>query len=261
MDNSGAPQQRLPVADGPPRNNHEETATTAMEYLRQVREEAQALPNVVIADNIGELQNARLNDTAPKNYRLRENISCDFDLQEFPNFSDWQVRHIGEFSHLRRNFARWRSTKDASTTAVATHFQQPETFGNSGAKMSKEVLTGRNDEGIHPSISTMKPLRQIEVRTMLQNIGDWLESEEEMYSTALGGWIYALLVCADQPLPAETVASLRAIARSCCRVLSSEMEHMRNSDAPLFGSSLAASASLIACVIGKCFGQNDLIPH
>ena len=81
---------------------------------------------------------------------------------------------------------------------------------------------------------------------MLELLTEWIDST---ITARHGRWIYALLTTVEKVPHADTIACLRALMRKCLAI---QQESTERDDE-------LAAASIIITIIGRYFGQGDLL--
>eukprot|EP00742_Colponemidia_sp_Colp-10_P008377 GILJ01009072.1.p1 GENE.GILJ01009072.1~~GILJ01009072.1.p1 ORF type:complete len:243 (+),score=24.23 GILJ01009072.1:42-731(+) len=179
----------LPVSECLPPTGE---ATTAEEYLAQVRHQARALPKVVVADidtrQFDHLQTSSIPDTIlnpPKTQAVH-----------WPGM--WLDHFLSDFADLRLAISRHIARHKARRTQQqqVPHVKDEEGWRRFCASAERT-----------PSLSIISSLDHVSTRSLLQYQLEWLCSSSSLSEPQVA-WLFAVLARLDKPLDPDIAASL-----------------------------------------------------
>lgn len=98
-----------------------------------------------------------------------------------------------------------------------------------------------------PNLSLILNFDQVGHHKLLGYLVRW--TIEDGYNEIIGLWIFSIMACIEKPIHSQVYATLREISRT--------LSSLRNEDD--FDEKSMKSANIIICIIGRYFGQKDMI--
>ncbi|XP_038060655.1 gem-associated protein 2-like [Patiria miniata] len=241
--------------------------TSAEEYLRRVRLEAQSCPSTVVADVDRDV------------FRGKQTIMFSNSTGFSPAPSgyapaiEWQRYQAASFSELRQKLGHHRSkvaSQPKSGRPTLPRLQEQGgwcifCFGDDfwrrlrsrrGERTTEEEQENSDaiatqEAGIHkgvpPLLSIVSAMEQPMVYQLLEYHIEWLNHLG--FSISQGCWLFALIACLEKPLLPEAASMLRTLARQCSALRASLETSEDQRLAPL---------NLLICLVARYFDQSDL---
>ncbi|EKX31486.1 hypothetical protein GUITHDRAFT_122321 [Guillardia theta CCMP2712] len=247
------PQRALEVEDDSDDDWEEEqegtAAATAQEYLRRVRREAKRMGDIITRPRMqeqGKEQDTHYAQGAVEVTAQDDFASCREEL--IPSVR-WERVYL-------RYFTRLHEIVDG---------KREERRGTAGWKPMPPLVTAEEgwaakcheEEGEEPSLKQMLFLDARSLLRMLWAFSSFLEGveEEEARRRLLrgrgGAWLFAMLVFVEKPCDADTLAALRSIVKTLCRV----RRGMRGEEEEV------SAVNVLVTIIGTFYGQLPVRPE
>lgn len=242
-------------------------ATSGIEYLKRVQQEAAACEEVVVASGI---------DRTELLTRQTVNVNTKDALQpapaEYLPDERWQLHQASNFAVLRQTFLRHKSNgnvhDEKSKSMILPRLHNREEwcafcFGpdflekcsksrinsiSEAEVLRREQITSVYSEAHSPLLSIMLKINQPMAVVLLDFHLDWFGKLG--LSPEQGEWFYALLVCLDKPTPPEAICLLRNLARKCALLRAS----LNNID-----DTILPHLNLLITIVTRYFEQSDLL--
>ncbi|XP_071960320.1 gem-associated protein 2-like [Antedon mediterranea] len=228
--------------------------TSAEEYLRRVRLEAQACPDIAVANlEPGLLTNKQTN--------VVSNLSGFIPAPRgFSPSVQWQLKEASNFAVLRQKINQERE-KLLNTTENQPALPQPNDesgwcklcLGNKAEQLLKakrgvsSTTTDTDMQGVLPLFSIVAAMKQSTVIKILEFHIGWLQTLG--LGPKQGQWLYALLACLQKPLDPDAHSMLRTLARQCA-ALRASLETIDDDRLP--------ALNLLITLVARYFDQTDL---
>ncbi|XP_071810576.1 gem-associated protein 2-like [Asterias amurensis] len=252
--------------------NHVDTSrppTSAHEYLRRVRMEAQSCPSTVVADVDRDVFKGK------QTIMFSNSTGFSPAPSGYAPSLQWQRNQAASFSELRQKLGRHRAkvaTQPRSSRPTLPKLSEEKTwcilcFGEEfwrrlvtqrGVKSSSDSLDSNGDgrlsgegtgqpSGIPPLLSIVSAMEQPTVYQLLEYHIEWLNCLG--FSISQGCWLFALLACLEKPLLPDAASMLRTLARHCSALRASLESAEDQRLAPL---------NVLICLVARYFDQSDL---
>eukprot|EP00735_Rhodelphis_limneticus_P005571 TRINITY_DN17476_c0_g1::TRINITY_DN17476_c0_g1_i1::g.28044::m.28044 TRINITY_DN17476_c0_g1::TRINITY_DN17476_c0_g1_i1::g.28044 ORF type:complete len:258 (-),score=21.04,sp/Q9CQQ4/GEMI2_MOUSE/30.92/3e-28,SIP1/PF04938.7/6.6e-47 TRINITY_DN17476_c0_g1_i1:13-759(-) len=197
-DDSEIMPRALPVGDDDDDTSFDASVppATAEEYLRMVRREAKACPNVVVARNI----DPRKFDHKQTAY-MKPPPEISKCSPEFLPKPVWVAYFIEDFEELSASLAECMPT---TNQAIPSH---------QDADIWREALyPDASTTPLSPNVSMLMALDQVSVKWLISQHIQWMK-EKPMCDEITAQWLFALFARLDRPLDADTASDLRDLLR------------------------------------------------
>lgn len=223
------------------------------DYLRRVQLEAMKEPDIKVADDLNFLKDI----PAVIEHREIDDNEFIFSLPEF-KISDETIDQVVElFENLRTYIEEIREKHKPESQLNRTKRWWKEYCLNKSeeCKVNLPNYECRNEYSTNlPRIAVISQLDQAEICRLLRYHLEWIEEGE--YANENGIWIYSLLAGLDTVQSGDTYSLLRQISRRCSHIRH-ELELKSNQEVGSF--QILSSLNVIIALIGKVFGQKDLL--
>ncbi|XP_033105648.1 gem-associated protein 2-like [Anneissia japonica] len=252
--------QLLPVAseDG----DLSKPPSSAEEYLRRVRLEAQACPDIAVANTKPDIF---------KNKQTRVISSSSGCIPAPKGFSPsvhWQLKEASNFAILRQKINQQREKLINNVKENQPTLPNPDNEGGwcklclgeeahqllnvkrgiPNASMDASIgSTSGVRYGIPPLLSMVAAMKQSTVTQVLDFQIGWLQTLG--LSPNQGQWLYALLACLQKPLEPNAHSMLRTLARQCA-ALRASLDSIDDDRLP--------ALNLLITLVARYFDQSDL---
>ncbi|XP_031481662.1 uncharacterized protein LOC116251491 [Nymphaea colorata] len=196
-----------------------------LEYLRRVRWEAMQIPNVKVA----KLDKSKLKvEQTPYMPSIPEIADCPND---FVPSQHWVETFLTDFSELKQALSQMGGSDiDASSSRKILDKQGGE------FRLSSKM----------PLLSVILNLDAVSQAAILRKHVQVLEHSQTLSRRDLE-WAFALFLALDEPVNAETAASIRCLLRKCAHLRASKVDY--DDDVVMM--------NIIITIAGKYFGQSD----
>eukprot|EP01138_Halocafeteria_seosinensis_P006306 gb/GECG01006447.1/.p1 GENE.gb/GECG01006447.1/~~gb/GECG01006447.1/.p1 ORF type:complete len:304 (+),score=41.66 gb/GECG01006447.1/:1-912(+) len=204
---------------------------TAEEYLMQVRQEANAIPDIMVSQDVDErtFDQRRQTGYLPA---MGSIVECD---REFLPTEEWRDNMLAEFSDLRVYMSQASIDEEHTRKrqAVASINLPPLSNWNSwyyfftGSVLSTESETEVNSEennieGIHPHPPMVgllaRKFDQAKTSKLIMKASQHVEENPEKWTVSFLLWIFGLLAKIEKPLHSSVSSSLRTLLRWISKV-------------------------------------------
>lgn len=226
----------FPVEDTGEEYDFDLPPTTANEYLRRVQMEADSCPDVVVAD----VDTSRFQ--GKQTVAFTDSNGCPPPPEGFAPTREWQRVQVYNFHAVRQKVARRKAVLKKNKERCPVRLPR---LGD--REQWKAICCGSATPSVQPLVSIVTTIPQRMIELVIGYSTQWIE--EEGFSTHLGKWLYALLVCVEKPLHPEVCSGIRALARACA----SARRKLASKDDPHL-----VPLNLIICLIASYFNQADL---
>ncbi|XP_039125984.1 uncharacterized protein LOC120262016 [Dioscorea cayenensis subsp. rotundata] len=197
-----------------------------MEYLRRVRWEANQIPKVKVAKlKPNKISNEQTNYMP----NIPEIAKCPPNL--LPS-KQWEEAFLSEFLEIRKAFSGLENPCN-------------QLFNSEISQNSCKKFEGKQWPEGTPTVSAILCMDVVSRAATLQKIISMLETARSLSKNDCQ-WLFALCVSVDNPLHAETSASLRCLLRKCMSLLAEKSEF----------DDEVVMLNMLATIAGKYFGQS-----
>jgi hypothetical protein len=207
------------------------------------RDEAEALPAVLMSARVAKASSRPLSSTQP-----------DFDecLQPPPGLeveAEWADNFMATFADVRQSLRRWAARAGREPQLLSRRLPALKDA------QAWQRLCGWDaaPSGGQPEMCVLVALQPVDVQTLVQYHAEWLEAAWELDGRdalrgVRGAWLFALLARLDADMLADTAARLRQIFRVLTRV---RARHSRAEAA----SESAAQTGMLILIVARYFRQ------
>ncbi|KAH9394837.1 gem (nuclear organelle) associated protein 2 [Tyrophagus putrescentiae] len=228
---------------------------TGAEYLRRVQLEAKKEPKFKVASNLADIRCRTLAVGSGNHLFTSEELDSDEFIPSKPQFRLSQSatsQVISTFNSLREEVKCRRAEHNEKID-----LRRPKKWWKNYCLVRKEAEeTDEQQGGDMPAKRTLN--------SSYQPTATWIEEE---FTVGHGLWVYSLLATLDTDVQTGDVYSLlREIARLCSRIrhriemkIEGEVENVNDDGDNQIDLQQISSLSTIILLVGRCFGQKDLL--
>eukprot|EP00037_Helgoeca_nana_P014863 m.139017 g.139017 ORF g.139017 m.139017 type:complete len:256 (+) comp22747_c0_seq1:95-862(+) len=240
-----APMQALPVGKGAEAVDLSAPAASALDYLRQVRYEAEQLPEVVRAGS----STARGNTTPTRIPVSMAAPPTTAAAAPDSGLELWRHETVADFTALRHRIRRWAARGDLDLPAVTAAMPGLLPAVTDAEGWRRIVTSDRR-----PQLSVLLQMGQRDLNAHLHLHRRWLVDDNLSFTSNQGRWIYGLLACLDKLIDADTTACLRGVCRGATSALYDQVPQAHSTD-----DRAVVAAHVVTSLVAVYFGQHDLL--